>query len=131
MSLDDLVPDDAEPNLGGRPPKEEEEPREPVNEDPYTEEKDTEEYWKNLYDQTGGDIIEISSRAALLPWNVMEKLDHHGIEDFSQEDVKDDYPLRFREGRWSGGDAPAIEKAKSTENTGSGLASLINDAKGK
>lgn len=73
----------------GRPKKDEDDDREPHAEDPFTMDKDTEEYWQGVWDEyvegdepTGEEIMLMCKHTALLPRNVRRKLQEHGIHDF-------------------------------------------------
>lgn len=142
MSLDDLIPDDVGDGKGGRPTEDRKETR-TVHGDPYTQEKDTEEWWQEKWDRFVGlgepkeeDITVLSDHVALRPSTVMQKVTEHDVYEFDQEDVKEDYPLDMKEGHWSGGGKSyadfrgtddSTEEDEDTER--SGLLGLVDDAK--
>lgn len=97
MSLDDLVPDDAGDAKGGRP-TEERTIRDPDG-DPFIPDKNTKEYWQNIWDTyvdgeepDPDEIAAICDYVHLFPWDVKVHLEEHGIYSFSWEHMPGDYP---------------------------------------
>lgn len=117
MGLDDLPGMDAEQNVGGRPPQDDDEDdfsSKDVNGKPYyqqtiqsgdeVKEVDDEGFWQSVYDQfvsgdelTDDELARICDYTHTLPWTVREKLDEHGIHELKEEHIRDDYPSRMLE----------------------------------
>lgn len=142
MGLNDIVPDDAGDAKGGRPPEPTPESTEHIHGDPFDMGKDDEEYWTEVFEEnvegdtvTDEDMARMSSYSATRPATIMEKMAEHGVYNFSQEDVKDDYPIHMREGKWEGGprtkeDIGSSSTDKKDSSSSGGLSDLIKDAKG-
>lgn len=141
MSLDDIIPDDAGESKGGRPKEVSKGPPE-TRGNPFTRGDDNEEYWQEVWDNNvGGDepsmeeIASMSDYSAVMPWVVMSKLTEHGIYEFDQGYVREDYPSYMKAGAWPGGINNIDEEAflgkeeKDDTDKNSGLLGLVEDAK--
>lgn len=137
MGLNDLPGMDTPQKVGGRPPKEEEEDEYEKREahgDPYTPEKDDEEWWRDIYDgYVDGDGIDPSEMALMAhhthlhPWKVMEHLDEHDIHSWSDFDRPDDYPSEdLASSGGLGGLSGFGSKGLSSDDDDSGLSALID-----
>jgi hypothetical protein len=128
MGIDDLPGMDAPLAKGGRPSKEEVgDTRRDVEGDPITSEKDSEEYWQNVYDEyVDGkigyeELQEICEHCYCLPWTVVRKLSEYEIADASHL-IKEEYPTH---------ESKVTKKSETTnenddQNKNSGLSALID-----
>lgn len=141
MALEDIVPDDAGEAKGGRPPENRDKERE-VRGDPFLPEKDTEEWWSEIYGEfvegnspTTEEITRISDYVALRPDVVKRKLKHHGVHEFLFEDIAKSHPSQLpvdklrRELTGEGVPGRSKKDDKKDSKESSGLMGLVEDAK--
>lgn len=138
MGLEDLPGMDKDDNVGGRPPKEESDDGygQEARGNPYTPDKDSEDYWDEIYDEfVSGDepdideIARMADHAHVVPWCVVEKLDEYGIYEPKEDLWRDDYPQE--DGATSYNESETVVSTGNTNSSdsGSGLKGLINKTK--
>lgn len=135
MGLDNfnVAPD----NKGGRKKEEEKEKksRESPHEEPYTR-GHGEEYWEDLWNQYNTDdrtlnevIAKIGEHSALLGRTVVNKLQDDDVVDFHELDTENEFILEYLDTRERKTKSSSSSTTFSSDDSGSGLAGLVNNAK--
>lgn len=144
MGIEDfrVAPD----NKGGRPTKEEQEEEEHSGlrsvGDPFYPAKDTEEYWREIWDRyvdgedpSSQDIASICDYTHLFPWDVKVYIEKWGIYEFDWFQMPEDYPphsyLKFllEDEGISNDFTSQVASTDTGEEITGGWAEIINDAK--
>lgn len=136
MGLDELEGMDGPEDLRGKTTKKTDDTEQSTSfENPYTADKDGEEYWKEIYNKFGNGgglnnqtLADICNHVHTSPWLVKKKLHQHGIVSVKEDQWRTDYPRRtFSLDKPSGGERLfTVDGDEEGEDSSDGLQSLID-----